>query len=66
MVSNSNELIHLDLTTKVETHLQDKAEIGTIMDILFDADTYDFYVLCNKYQEKLGLFVIKFNDKNPN
>lgn len=35
------------------------------MEIIYDADDQMFYILTNKFEEKLGFFVIKFKVDNP-
>ena len=35
------------------------------MEIIYDEDDKVFYILTNKFEEKLGFFVIKFKEDNP-
>jgi len=35
------------------------------MEIIFDYDDNVFYILTNKYEEKLGFFVLKIKENNP-
>jgi hypothetical protein len=35
------------------------------MEIIFDSDDDIFYILTNKYEEKLGFFVLKIKEDNP-
>jgi len=39
--------------------------VGAIKEIIFDTDEDDFYLLANKYREKLGFFVLKIPEINP-
>ena len=39
--------------------------ISAIKNIIHDDESKSFYLLCNKYDGKLGTFLIKFNEKNP-
>lgn len=32
---------------------------------MFDNDEKDYYIMCNKYKEKLGFFVLKMEARNP-
>ena len=40
--------------------------ISAIKEIMYDPEEKFFYLLANKYDEKLGLFILRFNEKNPN
>ena len=48
-----------------ETQLIDEHEIASIKTAIFDAEDQLFYIVCNKYYEKLGFFVLKINPFNP-
>ena len=37
-----------------------------ITNIIFDSEEGDYYIMCNKFQEKLGFFVLKINQMDPN
>lgn len=39
--------------------------IGGIKEIIHEADTRQIYILANKYQEKMGVFLVKFHENNP-
>ena len=39
--------------------------IESIKQLIYDADENVFYLLCNKFQEKLGVFMIRFNENDP-
>ena len=40
-------------------------DINCIKEIIFDQEDEVFYLLVNKYQEKLGLFMIRFSMHDP-
>ena len=33
--------------------------------MIYEPEDKKFYVLCNKHQERLGLFLIQFDEENP-
>jgi hypothetical protein len=63
--------IYLNIADKnncVEIDLDEKFEIGCMKEIIYDHEDSVFYILANKFQEKLGFFIIRMNkdiDKNP-
>lgn len=36
-----------------------------ILDIVYDTETKEFYLLCNRRYEKVGFFLVKFANKDP-
>lgn len=40
-------------------------DIGCIKEIIHDAESKQFYLLANKYQAKMGVFLIKFHEQHP-
>ena len=53
--SRTREFVDLDLLFS----------ISNIREITHDQEDRAFYILANKYQEKLGLFLIRFEEDNP-
>ena len=39
--------------------------VDQIRDLIYDAEHLQYYVLTNKFDEKLGFFVIKISETNP-
>ena len=65
MVASPADGIYYNLTTGVEIDLDELYEIGCIKQITYDAEDKIFYLLCNKFRGKLGLFLIGFSQFNP-
>jgi len=40
-------------------------KISNIKNLIHDEESQSFYMLCNKYEGRLGMFLVKFNEKNP-
>lgn len=57
--------IYLDLAKKKEIDLDELYQIGCMKEIIYDHEDGVFYVLANKFEEKLGFFIIRMNEKNP-
>jgi len=53
--SRNREFVDLDLLYS----------ISNIREITHDAEDRAFYILANKYAEKLGLFLVRFEEDNP-
>ena len=45
--------------------LDEKFRICNIKQIIYDIDDHVFYILANKYKKKKGLYLIKFDEHNP-
>jgi hypothetical protein len=57
--------IYLDLQKKKEIDLDELYQIGCMKEIIYDHEDGVFYILANKFEEKLGFFIIRMNEKNP-
>lgn len=69
-MSSVTDGIYIDVTEKdkskhVEIDLDSLYNISQISEIMYDEDDEVFYILTNKFDEKLGFFVIRFQVKNP-
>mgnify|MGYP001399871036 CR=1 FL=1 len=65
IVASPEDAIYIDAVKDEEVDLDEKFEIGAIKEIIYDRDEDDFYILANKYQEKLGFFIIRLDAKDP-
>ena len=45
--------------------MDERFNIGIIKEILYDEDDKCFYLVANKYDEKLGFFIIKMSETDP-
>ena len=45
--------------------IDEKYKISNIKEMIYDEEDACFYLLANKYAEKLGLYLIRFNESNP-
>lgn len=55
----------MDVLKQKETDIDEYYNISAIKEIVYDNEDQVFYVLCNKYSEKLGFFVLKMSESNP-
>ena len=56
----------VDFKTKQEIDLDELFGIGLIKEIIHDEDDKVFYILANKFEERLGFFVIRMSQEDPN
>lgn len=59
IVASMDDGIYINSKTKVEVDIDEQYKIANIKEIIFDTDDDVFYILSNKYLEKLGFFVLK-------
>tara|TARA_B110000285_G_C15126167_1_gene620389 strand:- start:1494 stop:1925 length:432 start_codon:yes stop_codon:yes gene_type:complete len=60
--------IYLDLRDKKkcqEVDLDELYNIGSMKEIIYDQEDSVFYILANKFEEKLGFFIIRMQAKDP-
>ena len=66
IISSAEDGVYVDMVSKQEIDLDDKFDIGCIKEIIHDDEDSVFYVLANKYEEKLGFFLIKMHESRVN
>ena len=62
IISSAEDGVYVDMTNRQEIDLDDKFNIGCIKEIIHDQEDKVFYILANKYDEKLGFFLIKMHE----
>ena len=65
VTASQEDGIYVDTTTGFEYDLDEKYEISVIKEIVYDEEDQLFYLLANKYMEKLGFFVLKIKEGSP-
>ena len=63
IVTSINDIIYIDITTGFELDIDEKENIGDILNIL--ADERFFYVLANKKHDTLGYYLFMVDKKKP-
>ena len=63
---NNNEInqSRSNVTAK-EVDINDEYQIASIKSVIYDQEEKFYYILSNKFEEKLGFFVIKVSEKDP-
>lgn len=51
--------------TKTLVDLDQEYKVMNFKNVTYDSEDKLFYIIVNKYEEKLGVFLIKFEEKNP-
>ena len=57
--------IYYDFKCRKFIDLDELYGIRSIKEIIHDEEDRNFYLLANKYREKLGIFLIRFSEPNP-
>lgn len=68
MLSSPEDGIIVDLNSKEdikEKDIQAGDNINEINSLTYEAEDENFYVMCNKYREQLGFFILKIHSKPP-
>jgi len=65
IVASNDDGIYIDTKKKIEVDIDEEYNIANIKAIIFDTDDDVFYLLTNKYMEKLGFYVLKMNEDDP-
>jgi hypothetical protein len=65
IIASMDDGIYFNHRSKKQIDLDDEFKISAIKEIIYDHEDRMFYLLANKHESKLGLFLIKFSEKNP-
>jgi hypothetical protein len=65
VTASQEDGLYVDTSLSFEYDLDDKYEISVIKEIVYDEEDQLFYLLANKYMEKLGFFVLKIKEGSP-
>ena len=68
MIASPEDGLYLDLSKEEipeEFDTNKNYNISSIKDVIYDSEDRKFFVLSNKFQEKLGFFILKMNEMDP-
>ena len=67
MIASPEDGVHINLKqgNGKETNISKDYEIDAIKEVVYDAEESQYYILSNKFEEKLGLFILKLGEKDP-
>lgn len=65
IIASPDDGIYLNINEDAEVDIDNEYQIANIKQIIYDNEDDVFYVLCNKYEEKLGFFVLKIRENDP-
>lgn len=65
IIASPEDGIYLNLEQKGEVDLDKTYKIGCMKEIIYDNEDQKFYILANKFEEKLGFFIIRLNANDP-
>ena len=64
VIASADDGLYVNTETQKEVDIDDMYNIGLIKNIKFESETREFYILCNREGTELGVYVIKFNEKD--
>mmetsp|Transcript_2923 Transcript_2923/g.4512 ORF Transcript_2923/g.4512 Transcript_2923/m.4512 type:complete len:140 (-) Transcript_2923:2179-2598(-) len=65
LLASAEDGIYVNTMNKMEVDLNDTFDIDLIKELAYDPEDGVFYILANKFEEKLGFFVIQFKETDP-
>lgn len=65
IIASADDGIYYNHRTKVQEDLDELYNVSSIKEIIHDHEDGCFYLLCNKFEGKLGLFLIRFDEREP-
>jgi hypothetical protein len=66
LVSSPEDALYVNLRKNEEVDIDELYGVGLMKEVIFDTMTRSFYMLTNKHDDKLGFFVMRFPEDNPN
>jgi hypothetical protein len=65
IISSNHDGIYFNHNNDSMIDLDKLFKVSKIEQVIQDHEDRSFYMLCNKYKEKLGVYMIKFDEKSP-
>lgn len=65
VIASTEDGVYVDLKQKTELDLDQRFEITALKEIIHDEEDGVFYILANKFQDKLGFFLIRMAADDP-
>ena len=65
IIASADDGIYYNHRTKVQVDLDELYNISSIKELIHDHEDRCFFLLCNKFEGKLGLFLIRFDEFDP-
>ena len=65
MGENDGILYYYNTNSQLYVDMLEMFDISATKELIYDPEDSCFYLLANKYQDKLGVFIIKFDELDP-
>jgi hypothetical protein len=66
VTASSADGVYINLKRNEEVDIDETYNIEAIKEVTYDEEDRIFYILTNKYNEKLGFFVLSMREEDPN
>jgi len=65
LVASQEDCIYINMKDQVEVDIDRNYSVSAIKEIIHDNEDGVFYMLANKFEDKLGFFVFTIQEKDP-
>jgi hypothetical protein len=65
IIATPDDAIYFNRLTSTEIDLDELHKIAMLKCMIYDGEARSFYILANKFEEKLGIFLIVIKDNDP-
>jgi hypothetical protein len=65
IIASIDDGIYYNNRSKEQIDLDETFKVCNIKEIIYDDEEKLFYMLANKYKDKLGIFMVRFRESNP-
>lgn len=65
MIASHEDGIYYNLTDNYVVDLDETFRISGVNKVIHDSEERCFYMLCNSYKSDTGIFLVKFDEKEP-
>lgn len=65
MIATNDETKYINMGLKMEVDLNAEYYMDVIKEIIYDSEDHHYYILSNKFEEKLGFYVVRINEQDP-
>ena len=65
VTASRDDGIYVNLQKNLEVDIDEEFKVVTIQEIIYDLEDRKFYILTNHHNDKLGFFLIRFDERDP-
>ena len=58
IAASEQDGIYINIEQEIEVDIDEEYEVGVLKNVIYDDENDNFYILANKYREKLGFYLL--------